>query len=148
LIFFFFVFFELCGIWTQNLWPQSRRRRPMNQAANWFERKNLKLDDVRWHVIIKKHQKIPLKKTKFQIKFKILNKNETSGFLSLTRMFRGFQTKFPLNNWKFRRFFRTECFGCKNPKFFITVYWTIYPILSQLFRVCHKAQGKVNYLVH
>jgi hypothetical protein len=59
-------------------------------------------------------RKIPLKKTKFRIKFIIFDTNETSGFLRLTRMFRGFQPKLPLNNWKFRLIFQ-------NGMLFITV---------------------------
>jgi hypothetical protein len=51
----------------------------MDQAANWFERKNLEFRwcKMRCH-LLNNTRKIPLKKTKFRIKFIILSKKKTA----------------------------------------------------------------------
>jgi hypothetical protein len=56
---------------------------------------------------IEQHTKNSVEKTMFRIKFIIFSKNETWGIIG-----------------SFGWFFRTDCFGSKNPKFFITV-WTV-----------------------
>ena len=77
--------------------------------ARWTKRptdlreKKSNLDDVRWHVIQwLTSERFRWKKTKFRIKFINFRNNETSGLLRVTRKFRGFQPKLPLNNRKFR----------------------------------------------
>jgi hypothetical protein len=76
------------------------------RPTDWRE-KISNLDDVRWHIIYwTTPEIIRWKKTKFRIKFIIFSKNETSGFLRLTRTSRGIQPKLPLNNWKFRLIFQ------------------------------------------
>jgi hypothetical protein len=58
-----FVFlFKLCG-------AQSWRRRPMNQAANWFNRKISNLLDNLY--VLNNTRKIPLKTVKFRIKTRL-----------------------------------------------------------------------------
>jgi hypothetical protein len=70
------------------------------------------LNDASWHVMYWTiPEKFRWKKTKFRIKFIIFSNNETSGFLRLSRKFRGFQPKLPLNNWKFRLIFQNGMHG-------------------------------------
>jgi hypothetical protein len=101
-LWFFVLFLPCLGLELRTFWAQSQQRRPTDQAANWFERKNV---DLMWYVTqwsLVSAWNRPMEITKFRIRFINFTKNETSGVMSMNRMYRWFHQKFQLNYRMFR----------------------------------------------
>jgi hypothetical protein len=111
-------------------WAQSQQRRPTDQAANWFEQKNVGLV---WFVA---HWPMPEifrgKSRSFVLNLYILPKKKLRGRII----------------GSFGRFFRMECFGSENPKFWITVYWELNGMnFGLLSEICSSVINHIQFKI-
>jgi hypothetical protein len=116
----------------RTFWAQSQQRRPTNQAANWFERKNAELS---WCVT---HWPMPeifrWKSRSFVLSLYILPKTKLQVYWDWLERFVDFLQNFSWIIGSFGEFFRTECFGSKNPKSWITVFVRHFTSTKIVFR--------------